>query len=161
MVWLNLSPIPVGRRGIIYSFIWFLLVFATRRGGGGRSRRPVSQRHLPRRDLLPDGHQIQLLSLLVFEVWPDLMSILCCRVSIWVARETSLVMVVVASSCAYGEIPRSSSRWHLPRLSASRKTFRETEQTFKKIRFLFSLTMNTVTCTLSVFSILSYLDFSL
>ena len=26
----------------------------------------------------------------------------------------SFVMVVVASSCEYGELPRSSSRWHLP-----------------------------------------------
>jgi hypothetical protein len=34
MVWLNLSPIPVGRRGIIFWFKWFLPVFATRRGRG-------------------------------------------------------------------------------------------------------------------------------
>ncbi len=35
MVWLNLSPIPVGRRGVISSFKWFLSVYATCRGGGG------------------------------------------------------------------------------------------------------------------------------
>jgi hypothetical protein len=34
MVWLNLSPIPVGRRGVISSFKWFLPLFATRRGRG-------------------------------------------------------------------------------------------------------------------------------
>ncbi len=39
MVLLNLSPIPVGRRGVISSFKLFLPVFATRKGGGGR--RPV------------------------------------------------------------------------------------------------------------------------
>jgi hypothetical protein len=39
LVWLNLSPIPVGRRGVISSLKWFLPFFATRRGGG--SRRPV------------------------------------------------------------------------------------------------------------------------
>jgi hypothetical protein len=34
MVRLNLSPIPVGRRGVISSFKLFLPVFATRRGRG-------------------------------------------------------------------------------------------------------------------------------
>ncbi len=36
MVWLNRSPIPVGRRGggAIFSFKWFLPVFATYRGRG-------------------------------------------------------------------------------------------------------------------------------
>ncbi len=34
MVWPNLSPIPVGSRGVISSFRWFLPVFATRREGG-------------------------------------------------------------------------------------------------------------------------------
>ncbi len=34
MVWLYHSPIPVGRRGIISSFKWFLPAFATRRGRG-------------------------------------------------------------------------------------------------------------------------------
>ncbi len=34
MVWLNLPPIAVGRRGVISSFKWFLPVFATRRGRG-------------------------------------------------------------------------------------------------------------------------------
>ncbi len=37
LAWLNLSPIPVGRRGVISSFKWFLPVFATHRGGGGES----------------------------------------------------------------------------------------------------------------------------
>ncbi len=32
MVWLYRSPIPVGRRGIISSFKFFLPAFATRRG---------------------------------------------------------------------------------------------------------------------------------
>jgi len=35
MVWLNLSPIPVGRRGVISSLKWFLPVFATHGGRGG------------------------------------------------------------------------------------------------------------------------------
>ncbi len=34
MVWLNLTPIPVGKRGVFSSFKWILPVFATRRGGG-------------------------------------------------------------------------------------------------------------------------------
>jgi hypothetical protein len=34
MVWLNFSPIPVGRRGVIPSFKLFLPVLATLRGGG-------------------------------------------------------------------------------------------------------------------------------
>ncbi len=32
MIWLHRSPIPVGRRGVISSFKWFLPAFATRRG---------------------------------------------------------------------------------------------------------------------------------
>ncbi len=32
MVWLNRLPIPVGRRGVIYSFKWFLPAFAALRG---------------------------------------------------------------------------------------------------------------------------------
>ncbi len=35
MVWLNLSLIPAGRRGVISSFKWFLPVVVTRSGGGG------------------------------------------------------------------------------------------------------------------------------
>ncbi len=34
MVWRNLSPIPVGSRGVISSFKWFFPVVATRRGRG-------------------------------------------------------------------------------------------------------------------------------
>jgi hypothetical protein len=34
MVWLNLSPIPVGRKGVISPFKLFLPVFATRRARG-------------------------------------------------------------------------------------------------------------------------------
>ncbi len=37
MVWQNISPIPVGRRGVISSFKWFLPVFASRRGRGRES----------------------------------------------------------------------------------------------------------------------------
>ncbi len=40
LVWLNLSPIPMGRRGVISSLKWFLPFFATRRGGGGRESAP-------------------------------------------------------------------------------------------------------------------------
>ncbi len=36
MVWLNLSPIPVGRRGVISSYNWCLPVFATRTVEEGR-----------------------------------------------------------------------------------------------------------------------------
>ncbi len=41
MVWPNRSPIPVGRRGVISLFKWFLPVFATRRGRGEGGRHPV------------------------------------------------------------------------------------------------------------------------
>ncbi len=41
MVWLNRSPIPVGRRGVISSFKWFLHAFATR-WGRGVGRYPVT-----------------------------------------------------------------------------------------------------------------------
>ncbi len=40
-VWLCRSPIPVGRRGVISSFKWFLPAFATRRRRGG-GRHPVT-----------------------------------------------------------------------------------------------------------------------
>ncbi len=43
MVWLNRSPIPVGRRGVISSFKWFLPAFP-REGGG---RHPVTPTHWP------------------------------------------------------------------------------------------------------------------
>ncbi len=41
MVWLHRSPIPVGRRGVISSFKWFLPAIATRRGRGGEVRHSV------------------------------------------------------------------------------------------------------------------------
>jgi hypothetical protein len=37
MVWLYWLPIPVGRRGVFYSFKWFLPAFAALREGGGMS----------------------------------------------------------------------------------------------------------------------------
>jgi hypothetical protein len=43
MVWLYCSPIPVGRRGAISSFKWFLPAFATSRGRGERVRTLWSQ----------------------------------------------------------------------------------------------------------------------
>ncbi len=36
MVWLYRSPIPVGRRGVFYSFKWFLPAFVVLGGGGGQ-----------------------------------------------------------------------------------------------------------------------------
>ncbi len=44
VVWLYRSPIPVGRRGVISSFKWFLPVFATRRGREGEGQHPVGMR---------------------------------------------------------------------------------------------------------------------
>jgi hypothetical protein len=41
MVWLNLSPIPVGRRGQFPRSNDFTYLRYTYRGGGGGSRRPV------------------------------------------------------------------------------------------------------------------------
>ncbi len=42
MAWLNRLLIPVGRRGYIYSFKWFLPAFAALRGGGGQHPVAVS-----------------------------------------------------------------------------------------------------------------------
>ncbi len=44
MVWLYRLPIPVGKRGVTFSFKWFLPALAARGGGGGRhpvARAPI------------------------------------------------------------------------------------------------------------------------
>ncbi len=51
MAWLHRSPIPVGRRGVISSFKWFLPPVASRwwrwwRGGGGRHPVPLTHPQL-------------------------------------------------------------------------------------------------------------------
>ncbi len=48
MVWLNLSPIPVGRRGVIFSFKWFLTCL-------GSESAPCVRTSVPNPDL-PDPH---------------------------------------------------------------------------------------------------------
>jgi hypothetical protein len=47
MVWLYRSPISAGRRGVFYSFKWFLPAFAALRGGGGGAQHPVFATHIP------------------------------------------------------------------------------------------------------------------
>ncbi len=56
MVWLYLSPIPVGRRWVISSFKWFLPAFATRRGGE-EGRHPVNRIHIGSVDFKAGGQK--------------------------------------------------------------------------------------------------------
>ncbi len=55
--WLYCSPIPVGRRGVISSFKWFLPAFATRRRGRGRL--PVVGNHFRAKTLHDVSDQVQ------------------------------------------------------------------------------------------------------
>ncbi len=45
MVWLYHSPIPVGWRGVIYSFKWFLPALTGLEDGGGEGQHPVDVNH--------------------------------------------------------------------------------------------------------------------